>query len=457
MNFEQIDKWIEDSFEDMKSDLETLISFQSISEPPGKYDEQIHACLDAAIAIAERMGLRATNANYKYGFADFAGSERLETQVSFYEDRKSPTKNLVGILGHLDVVPVAREYWNSDPFKLTADGEKLVARGSIDDKGPMIAALYAAYALKQAGFEPRKTLRIIFGVNEETCMSDAKKYCEEQLVPECGFTPDADWPIIIGEKGIIHFSLSAKWDEEEVGDRPYLLSIESGMAVNSVPSIATAKIMMPGGAVREISATGKAAHGSLPELGENAMIKLFKELSMMDFAPSGAKKFVEEIAKIFDDDKFGTGVGIDGRDEKSYTTASPNMCRIDGRGGFVATDVRYIVSDTQEKYRKIIGEFAAAHGWESEITYCQNPLNVSESEPFVQSMLAAYREVTGDTEAKPLIIGGGTYAKTIPNFVAFGPDKADSMRAHQANEYITKGELLEASKIYARAIYELVR
>ena len=457
MDFTQIDKWIENSYDDMRTDLSTLISFESVSEPVGEYDDEINASLDAALKITERMGMRATNANYKYGYADFVGSEQLETQVSFYDDRKMPTKNLVGVLAHLDVVPVNKEDWNSDPFTLTDDGEKLVGRGSIDDKGPMIAALYAAYALKQAGFTPHKTLRFIFGVNEETNMSDAKKYCEEQLIPECGFTPDADWPVITGEKGIVHFDFIAKWDEEEVGDKPYLVSFESGNAANSVPASAEAKLMMPGGAVREISEAGKAAHGSLPEFGENALVKLLKELSQIDFVPAGAKKFVDELARIFADDKYGSGVGIDGRDEKSVTTASPNVCHIDGKGGRITTDVRYIVSDTQEKYKKIIGEFAAARGWEGEITYCQNPLNVSESEPFIQSMLAAYREVTGDVDARPIVIGGGTYAKTIPNFVAFGPSQADTMRAHQANEFITKGELLEASKIYARAIYELVR
>ena len=609
MDFDIIDKKIDDSIDDMKRDLARLVRFRSIDE--GKDNQksseainpEIKGVLEEALLIAESFGFKSTNADYKYGFADWncdIGGDNHE-------------KKLIGVLGHLDVVPANADEWESDPFELiesftcceqsnkktnakvedtnketNAKAEdanqkaderqkktKLVGRGVIDDKGPMIAALYAAKSLKDAGLNPRHTLRFIFGVNEETRMDDMRAYKIEQQLPNCGFTPDADWPIIIGEKGICQFKLRATWDENcridygedfdiDYGENcridygedfdkycnidcdkkcdekianicdeiksslPRLISLSAGSVANAVPARAVATFEVKNkeefikslvlneleivearttdaGATQVcVVANGVAAHGSTPQLAKNALTKLVRKLANVEFAPEGAKKFIDMIARTFEDECYGSGiaasncesekpasvegvqesgnpasaegvqesekpasaegmqeseniVSVAGKDENSVVTAAPTICRINENGGELTVDMRFLLSKKKDKYEKILETFAEQNKLKLEILHSEDPIYMPPETPLVQKLLSAYKQVTGDTLGSPQIIGGGTYAKMLPNFVAFGMEPKDSpMRAHSTNEYVTVDELITATKIYARAIYNLI-
>jgi len=86
------------------------------------------------------------------------------------------------------------------------------------------------------------------------------------------------------------------------------------------------------------------------------------------------------------------------------------------------------------------------------------PLLVDPKSEFIQTLLRAYQDETGDTTSPMITIGGGTYAKEAKNTIAFGsnfPGKIDNI--HDANEKIDLDDLYRSIAIYARAINDLGR
>lgn len=462
MDFSVVDKWLEKNLPDMEADLAGLVRHNSVeakAEGDAPFGAEVEAALKAALDAAERLGFSVRNEHY-YGIADMG-------------DVEGSDGNFYAVLGHLDVVPAQPQEWEHDPFELFEDDGKLFGRGSIDDKGPVLAALYGAAALKKFGFEPQKPLRFIFGTNEETKMAGVAEYVKKEKMPLGGFTPDAEWPVVIGEKGIFHFELASKWNQDDAKDEPLtLISFESGTAKNIVPAKAQARFAINEGAELSfpdaedvmvgldgedilITAYGIAAHGSTPEQGDNALTKLLHYIKDIKFGPAGAKDFVCKLDRLTIDDKNGSEMGFALSDDLSETTVSPNMLQINETEGSLLCDMRFAVTHNSEKYRQLLEELAQKEHLTAKHAAAAEPLFVSADTPLVKSLLKAYRDVTGDMR-DPLIIGGGTYAKVIPNMVAFGCEPTDEPgRAHQANEYITADELLRAAKVYARAVYNL--
>ena len=111
-------------------------------------------------------------------------------------------------LGHLDVVP-AGDGWPMDPFGAVREGEKLYGRGTSDDKGPMLCAMYAMRAIKAAGIPLKKSIRLILGCDEESGWEDMGYYAEHVGLPEVGFSPDASFPLINTEKAMLPMNFTA--------------------------------------------------------------------------------------------------------------------------------------------------------------------------------------------------------------------------------------------------------
>ncbi|MBQ9388316.1 MAG: Sapep family Mn(2+)-dependent dipeptidase [Lachnospiraceae bacterium] len=463
MNFNDIDKWLEEKLPEMEKDLAELVKHNSIeaeSAPDAPFGTEVEAALEDALKVAERLGFSTRNEHY-YGIADMGGTAGEDGD--FY-----------AVLGHLDVVPAVPRDWEHDPFSLTAEGDRLYGRGTMDDKGPMLAALYGAAALAKAGFEPDAFVRFIFGTNEETHMAGVKKYKEREKMPIGGFTPDADWPLVIGEKGICQFNVGRQWIDAEEKAFLILNKINAGTANNIVPAMAEARFEIGEGAELQfadseditvvldgeeivITAYGTAAHGSAPEQGDNALTKLLRYIDRLDFSPAPAKAFVADLVRLTADDKTGKDMGLSGSDEYSVTTVSPNILHMDRAGGTLTNDMRYRVTDKPEKYKKLLAQLAERENVSVDYSHVTAPLFADKTAPLVSSLLSAYRDVTGDM-TEPLVIGGGTYAKVIPGMVAFGCEPVDEpSRAHQADEYITRAELLSAARVYARAIYNLTK
>jgi succinyl-diaminopimelate desuccinylase len=303
-------------------------------------------------------------------------------------------------------------------------------------------------------------------------------YLEHYPPPGLSFSPDGSFPVVMGEKGIFHYRLRAAWPQQQEEAPLHLISLTSGTALNIVPAAAKAEFaaaaefqlslkqgLPPGitlssdsAGTLTVRAVGRACHASAPELGENAMTRLLAFLATLDFAPAGAKNFIGQLAQLLHDSRYGSGLGIADEDAYSRLTNVPSLLRIDATGGELGCDLRIPVSRQSTDYIPRLTEKAAQHGLELEQQFCQEPLFLGAEHPLVQTLIAVYRNFTGQPQAEPLVQGGGTYAKTMPNCLAFGPEQPDEpLQAHQVDESLAVEQLLHLAKLYARAIYYLAK
>jgi succinyl-diaminopimelate desuccinylase len=437
-------------------ELQQLIAIPSVlsedSTPEAPYGTEVKRALTWFMDKGEERGYRVKNV------ANVAA--HLETGEG---------QELLGILGHVDVVPVGAG-WTKDPFGGEVDGGRLYGRGAIDDKGPTIAAWTALNMVKEAGFEFTKRVRLIIGTDEESGFRCVERYFETEEMPSIAFAPDADFPIINAEKGIASLVFSQKsWPKKDA-----LRSFISGNRTNMVPDLAEAVVVgdlmdwqqsfeafcsqhevegQVASTEKEITLTlhGKSAHAMDPDEGVNAGILLAVFLNgRLD---GDGKEFTAFIADNFYNDSRGRHLGLNFTDDISGdTTFNPGIIRFaQGKLATVEVSMRYSISYPFE------GKMAA---WETdafamEIQSNSIPHWVDGNDPFIKTLQEAYEKQTGNA-ATLLSIGGGTYARVLQKGVAFGmlfPGEKDV--AHQADEFVDIDNLIKATAIYAEAIYQL--
>lgn len=391
---------------------------------------------------------------------------------------------LMGILGHLDVVP-AGSGWKTDPFEPTIIDGKLYARGALDDKGPMMAAYQAIKILTDLGVKFNKRIHFIVGTDEESDWQCLDYYFKHAEMPDFGFSPDAYFPIINGEKGNVsaHITFaSTAQDEENVK----LINFEAGSAPNMVADSAVAVIEGVDPATIDekltayldstndqikgnievqkdeikISFQGKSAHGAMPERGVNAGTHLANFLSDINFGNQSAQEFIQLITKYLHDSTDGAKAGIIYTDELmgdlsmniGIATYNPQ------KGGFIDANIRFPQGTSADTIQKQFQEtFKNYQTLKVDMGSAMEPHYVPKTDPLVETLLDVYEEHT-NTPGYETIIGGGTYARLMPKGVAYGalfPESEDVM--HQANEYINLDDLFKATAIYCDAIYRLTR
>ncbi|PPA71695.1 dipeptidase PepV [Jeotgalibacillus proteolyticus] len=389
-------------------------------------------------------------------------------------------EDLLGILCHVDVVP-AGEGWTYPPFEGKVENNRLYARGAIDDKGPTIAAYYSLKIVKNLGIPFTKRVRMIIGTDEESNWRCVSHYFEQEEMPSIGFAPDADFPVINAEKGLMDFDLifhSAKQSEERSSLE--LHSFRSGERYNMVPDFAravltpyrdqtyllqefeeylkaadlTGEYFIESGELT-IDLHGKSAHAMEPDDGKNAGLHLLSFLS--NFKLDGrAKAFCEFAAANLHKDSRGNTLGIAGKDEVSGDlTMNAGKIRYSQDEAFIGLNVRYPVTYDMDNAITALASRMKEAGIEIANKKDAKPHHVDGDDPFIQTLLKVYEDQTGD-KGKLLAIGGGTYARSLEKGVAFGalfPGKEDV--AHQKDEYIELDDLFKATAIYAQAIYEL--
>lgn len=345
-----------------------------------------------------------------------------------------------GVLCHLDVVPEGDlNEWKTNPYEPTVKDGKLYARGALDDKSGAISVLYAMKALLDGGYEPKREIRLILGCDEESGWGCIEHYKKVATLPEEGISPDADFPVIYAEKGIVHITYKYR-------KSPDLLCIKGGERANVVCDKVEAKlnkvglyadyphVLVDGDVVRTI---GVSAHGSTPEKGENAMDPMIGFLEKEGYLEKGVHD------KLFKD---VVGVKLL-NDETGYLTFSPNVINSDDDYIYVTVDVRYPATLSHdfvmEKLAKI-GDY--------EVKNYQEPLYSPKDSGLVKTLCDIYNEITGSV-CKPIAIGGGTYARALKNGVAFGPalgEEGDSI--HKPNEYVTLSTLKLMNEIYLETL-----
>lgn len=414
--------------------LQKLLAIESIAchgEGGTHYGIGPEKALTYVLELCDSLGFRTKNADGRYGYAEIGNG-----------------KELIGILAHLDVVP-AGEGWDYPPFEGTIDGDQIYGRGVIDDKGPAIASIYAMKELLDSGMPLNKRIRLILGQSEENGdWFDIEAYKAEEELPDYGFTPDGDFPAIYGEKGIMLVKLSM--DKEQSG----FTSISAGSAPNMVPEHCKAEVTDCNGDMLSFETTGKAAHGSAPWAGENAIAKMMEKITDDDgFDAPLATAYMELIGF----DVYGEKLGCKCEDKESGQLSVNNgMIKMEEDKVCIYLDIRYPVTYNCDDIFSIISIKGESYGLSADFVHHMRPVYEDKDGPLMNTLLSAYREVTGDM-AEPMVIGGATYARSMDNIIAFGPNiPGHEVTEHEKNEYILLEDLETIRKVYRIALEKLV-
>lgn len=357
---------------------------------------------------------------------------------------------IIGIYGHLDVVPV------QDPkiFKVRKTNNNLYGRGVADDKGPLLAATYAVIALKNQGLIKNAQIKIFAGGNEERGASCLIKYAKTHSAPKYGFTPDSDFPVVYGEKGITQVVVSKNIKFKNI------ISIKAGLATNIVIGKATFKVnninqiknklklkhKIKGD---EITFYGVSAHGSSPKLGKNAFLLGLKELAKINNDKEALK-----LAEAFLDYS-GKKINANYRSKLlGEITFSLGIATYQNNQLTLSIDCR---RPENANHQVVVNKILKSFNFKLKSAKNMDPLLVNPKSDFIQLLMDAYQKETGDYKSKPIYIGGGTYAKEVKNVVAFGAQGKVNFNMHQDSEFIPIKELYNLLSIYAHAIMNLIK
>jgi succinyl-diaminopimelate desuccinylase len=437
-----VNEILEQRQNEMLAALQSLVAIPSVEGPaePGKpFGAECARALERALDLARSLGLRTGAMDGYVGWCECGAGDEL-----------------LCVLTHLDVVP-AGDGWVHEPFGGELDGGRIYGRGTVDDKGPAVAALYAMAALADSGTPLRRRVRLLFGLNEETGCACVKHYvdCGGEL-PRYAFTPDGEFPIINGEKGIYQGTFTRKIAPSARG----IVSLRSGSAANVVPAGADCVLNfaptspLPGCAVEgaRVAARGRGAHASTPAEGVNAISVLAEALANLELdGDSGA--LVRFLRRI---DTRGERLGIACADALSGPlTLNAGLLSVENGEASLTLDLRCPVTKPIEPVLDILRGVLAAAGF-TERSYKLSPgIYTPPESPLVQALQRVYKRETGQ-EGALLSIGGGTYAKTMPNCVAFGPIfPGQPMLDHQPEEFISVEDLMQNARLYAAAMEEL--
>lgn len=425
-------------------------SVKAEAQPGAPFGAEVKRMLHMALEEGEQMGFAARNID------EYAGDLRM-----------GPIGvDPLGILAHLDVVP-AGDGWQTPPFEPVQVEDRIFGRGTSDDKGPAIAALFAMKAIKEAGIPLKREVRLILGCDEESGWEDMAYYCEHCDMPKTGFSPDASFPVINTEKGLLHLSLRAPCCSEglevkqiSVGERCNVIpgnaealiggTEEECEAINRLAGDMMVQVEAEymGGHTIKLVSTGIPGHAAYPEAARNALGQLL--IMLRALGVTGALKTLADVVGMESD---GSGLGIRCSDETSGSlTCNLGILRYAPDTGLYATlDIRYPILC---KWEAIVAAATAALGKDIQVTVDEqkDPHHVAPSSELVTALLDAYHEVTGRAR-ECIATGGGTYARCLEEGVAFGSAfPEDEELAHQAGEYASIDGLMQNVQIFARAI-----
>lgn len=456
--------------EELLEDLQNLLRINSERDDskattdapfgPGPRDALKHM-----LSYGERDGFTVKNVDNYAGHIEFGeGAETL------------------GLFGHMDVVP-AGDGWDTDPYDPVIKDGKLYARGSSDDKGPTIAAYYGMKIIKDLNLPLSKKIRFVVGSDEESGWGDMDHYFQYETAPDFGFSPDAEFPIINGEKGNVSMKVQFAGTN---GSEFILEDFQAGLRENMVPGAAAATVKVPVEQIESViqafdkflaeqpvtgssavadgvvtfEVTGKNAHGANPQDGINAGTFLANFLKEYDFA-AGAKDFLNIAGGALHEDYYGEKAGVafaDAKMGKLSMNAGLLNFKADGNENYINLNFRYPQGTDADKIK--VGLEKTFAGSTAEVIQGERnmePHYVPVDDPLVATLLQVYEDHTGEKGFEQ-IIGGGTYGRLLKRGVAYGamfPGYVDTM--HQANEYMELDDLFRAAALYADAIYRLAK
>ena len=464
---DEINNLVESMKDELVKSVQEVVRIKSVMDEPKEgmpFGEGVNKALMKALSISSSLGFKTVNVDGYMGYAEYGEGEET-----------------IGVLGHLDVVPEGSG-WKYPPYGGEIHDGKIYARGAIDDKGPIMAALFGLKAIKEANIQLGKKVRIFFGTNEENGSNDVVNYLERDKAPDMGFTPDAEYPIIYAEKGILGFDI-VKYLDKDIKNDINIKYVEGGNAPNVVPDTCKCAMQIHDDYIKQnviddlkkyiektgfdinydekerdilFSSKGLSAHGSQPELGENAIMMFLPFLKDINISDD-LRKFVEFLVCNIGMDTRGRELGIDLKDETGELSLNVGMIKIDSCKAAVSVNIRYPVTFNENDVMDKLKSKAESYGLKIENLGVAHPLYFPKDHPLIIKLQKVYKEQTG-LEPELLSIGGGTYAKKMPNIVAFGPNfPGKAAREHQTDEYVEIEDLIRNAQIYGNAIYELAK
>lgn len=462
---EKIDAFVEAHRQELIDDVCELCRINSekmAAEEDMPFGPGAAECLDAAMDMAE---------GYEFDVTDYDG------YVAAIDLNEMPRH--LDILAHLDVVPAGEGWTVTEPFHPLVKDGKIYGRGTADDKGPVVAALYAMRAVKELGIPLKKNVRLILGTDEECGSGDIAHYYSQEPEAPMTFSPDIEYPVVNVEKGGLKGHFSADFAASEA--LPRLVSLDAGIKINVLPG--KAKAVVEGidqaaladaaktveeetgvsflfeeeGNLTAITAVGKGAHASTPEEGINAITGLLTLLLSLPLAECEQVNYLKKLNSLLPHgDVNGTALGIDMEDEISgrltlaFTILNLTASHIEGQ-----FDSRVPVCGNEENVLKVAKERMEAEGFAFLTDTMNPPHHVSGDSDFVRTLLKAYEDYTG-LKGECQSTGGGTYVHHLKNGVAFGasmPGRENNM--HGANEFVEIEDLVMSAKIFAQVIVDL--
>ena len=411
----------------VKAISESIKFDSSLSEPleGAPFGKGAADCLAHFLNLAESLGFETANYDGYIG------------EVTFGEGEEE-----FAILAHLDVVP-AGSGWTKPPFRGLVENGRIWGRGAMDDKGPAVAALFALKKLKDDGFVPKTKIKLILGLNEECGWKCIEHYNKVAHMPDEGFSPDANFPVIYAEKGILH--IRADFPVE----KNLFSSLTGGERVNMVCDYCEAIPLFPADPQKanrlgleiadgKLISKGKSAHGSTPEEGVNAILPMLEYFGLQRILDCLFNDIYELKAL---------------KDETGNLTLSPDVISYKDGVLSVLVDIRYPATLPLSAVTEKLDRF----GVKIETVSFQKPLFLDKNNFLVKTLQKVYDDYTGEKH-EPIAIGGGTYARALKCGVAFGPEiEGEEVTIHQINEYITIDRVKLMLEIYSEAVRRLTK
>ena len=429
------------------------------------FGKNVNSALEYMLDLGEKLGFRTKNIDGYCGYIEFGEGDEL-----------------LGIIGHLDVVPEGSD-WTYPPFSGTISDGKIFGRGAIDDKGPVVSSLYAMKAVMD-NCKLNKRVRLIIGLNEENDWKCIEHYKEVEESPTVGFSPDADFPCIYAEKSIL--SCYIKEDYKNTSDKIKIKEIDcNNNALNVVPKfcslvleineqeldindlIKTLKQFIKENNFEidiyklsktevKLTSYGVQSHAAHPDLGVNAISRLLLILSLTFKEFDCNLELLDFFNKYIRIEYNGASLGISCEDESGVLTLNVGDFPLENDtlklGMNLRIPINTPISDIEKAFQNLCKNYSSLN---FETISTEDFLYVPKDDKLVQTLCRIFNEET-NSNTEPIAIGGATYARAFKNCISFGPNfPGHKDMCHQTDEFVEIDNLVLASKIYAKAIIEL--
>lgn len=462
-----------------------LITYPSISvesnNPHFPFGRDCKDALKYFLQLANSLGFHTKDLDGYCGYAEFGEGDEL-----------------IGIVGHLDVVPAIEQDWSYSPFTPTIHNNKIYGRGAIDDKGPVISNLYAMKAvmeyIKENNIVSNKRVRLIVGLNEEKDWKCIEYYKNHEEIPTIGYSPDADFPCIYAEKSVVSLLLK----EELLIYKNPVFQMRNGSiqntipiliedidcennAINVVPKFCSATLKLNSSVSIQnlinfiknrinqynyeidiykidnlklkLSSHGVASHSAHPDLGINAISKLIIILNDIFKEFKISIPLLDNFCKYIGDDYLGKNLELNIEDESGKLTLNTSQFYLKDNQICIGINLRVPINTN---VNDVISKFKDNFKNNINILKIQDSLYIDKNNDLVTKLCDVFNETCG-TNFEPITIGGATYARAFPNCISFGMNfPMDTDMCHKVDEFIDIDKLMLSTNIYANAIYKLI-